>query len=498
MTDVVHIFRSALSLLNPGARRRVLAIVGANVLVSLLDLLGLLLLVPFLSYVGIGWTPRGIAVEVARQFMPAASDERVVLVLALAAVVVFVVKGVASVTLLWVQTGILNRAQADLSSAVTHRFVKAPWLEQQDVDTGMLIRTATTSVQSVMVTIGAAVGVAAELAVFASVFIALVVVDVSLAFGAVLYLAAAGVLYLRVVRRAVERRGSEFQAESRRMNSALVELVGGVKELIVRDTAGAYVKRFARANRGYLAAYRVLWVSNMGMRYFLEALMITGVAAVIGVTPVITASPSSPVAGARVVLDASGSTVGSGRSIASYAWVLSAGSSRASFVTATNAAQATLDTTAAGSVTVQLTVTDDLGASASTTLTLTVQSSALAAAITATPSAPSAGDSVALQGSATTDSGRSVAAWSWSVVSGDASFSGGTSASSATLLVPSAGSVTVRLTVTDDQGLQTTADRTLTVSASTTSTSSGGGGAWSPLWALGLMVAGLALPRRRR
>ena len=222
------------------------------------------------------------------------------------------------------------------------------------------------------------------------------------------------------------------------------------------------------------------------------------VAAVIGVTPVITASPSSPVAGARVVLDASGSTVGSGRSIASHAWVLSAGSSRASFVSATNAAQATLDTTAAGSVTVQLTVTDDQGAAASTTLTLTVQSSALAAAITATPSAPSAGDSVALQGSATTDSGRSVAAWSWSVVSGDASFSGGTDASSATLLVPSAGSVTVRLTVTDDQGLQTTADRTLTVSAGTSSTSSGGGGAWSPLWALGLLVAGLALPRRRR
>ena len=295
MADVIRIFRNALALIGHAARRRVLAIVAANVLVSLLDLLGLLLLVPFLSYVGRGGVPSGIAVDVARRLVPGASDERVVLLLALAAVVVFVAKGISSVTLLWVQTGVLNRAQADLSRTVVDRYLQAPWIEQQEADTGSLIRTATTSVQSVMVTIGSAVGIASEVSVFAAVFVALLAVDLALAVGAVAYLVLAGLVYLRIVRRAVERRGREFQSESRRMNAALVELVGGVRELVVRDTADVYAERFGAANRGYLAAYRVLWVSNMGMRYFLEALMISGVAIVIAV-----AALSGSVAGALV------------------------------------------------------------------------------------------------------------------------------------------------------------------------------------------------------
>ena len=283
MTDVIQTFRRALVLIGPFARRRIVAILAASTGVALLDLVGLMLLVPFLTYVGRGGAPAGAAVDIAHSIAPDASTEQIVLLLALAAVVVFVVKGAASVVLLWVQTGVLNRAQADLGGRVVERYVRASWLQQQETDTGALIRTATASVQSVMATIAAVVGVAAELAVFIAVFAALVMVDVRLAVGAVAYLGLAGAVYLRVVRRAVERRGREFQQESQRMNSAIVEIVGGIRELVVRDTADAYVSRYRAANRGFLAAFRVLWVANMGMRYFLESLMIAGVAVVIAI-----------------------------------------------------------------------------------------------------------------------------------------------------------------------------------------------------------------------
>jgi len=194
------------------------------------------------------------------------------------------------------------------------------------------------------------------------------------------------------------------------------------------------------------------------------------VAAVAGGSPVISATPSAPVAGAAVNLDGSASQVASGRSIASYAWQITAGSTIARFTSGTGSATATLDTSAAGTVTVQLTVTDNLGTSATTSKTLTVSASALKPVITASTSTPKAGASVTLADASTTlDSGRSLASQQWTIVSGSglASFQGSTTAATATLLTNAAGSVTVQLTVTDSEGLSASTTQTLTVLAAT-------------------------------
>lgn len=86
----------------------------------------------------------------------------------------------------------------------------------------------------------------------------------------------------------------------------------------------------------------------------------------------IRAEPAAPAAGTVVTLTSEGSSASAGRSIASYRWAITAGGGIASFSGATEGATATLQTSAAGSVTVQLTVTDSAGASGSTSTTLTV------------------------------------------------------------------------------------------------------------------------------
>jgi serine protease len=91
---------------------------------------------------------------------------------------------------------------------------------------------------------------------------------------------------------------------------------------------------------------------------------------------VITATPTEPEVGDSVSLSAAGSIADSGRSIASYAWAVTSGSNVASLSGATDAATATLLAKAAGSVTVQLTITDDKGQQASTSRTLTVSPAA--------------------------------------------------------------------------------------------------------------------------
>jgi serine protease len=117
-----------------------------------------------------------------------------------------------------------------------------------------------------------------------------------------------------------------------------------------------------------------------------------------------------------------------------------------------------------------------------------------------------AGDSVTLNASASSAQGSaSISSYLWEVIDGSslASISGSATGSSATLVTSAAGSVTVRLTVTDSNGYTASSSQTLTVSAasttssdmstagtgSTATSSGGGGGALSPLWALALLAA---------
>jgi serine protease len=98
------------------------------------------------------------------------------------------------------------------------------------------------------------------------------------------------------------------------------------------------------------------------------------VAAAAGVQAGISLTTTTPTANQAVVLTST-SIVGSGRTVASYLWtILNAGTTGATITGANNAATVTVTPTAAGSFVIQLTVTDDLGASDTTTLSVAVAS----------------------------------------------------------------------------------------------------------------------------
>ncbi|WP_177200878.1 S8 family peptidase [Roseateles sp. YR242] len=221
-------------------------------------------------------------------------------------------------------------------------------------------------------------------------------------------------------------------------------------------------------------------------------------------TPVLTASANTLLVGESLSLDGSSSTAPSGRTVASYLWQITSGS--ASFSSSTTAASTTLLTTTTGTVTVKLTVTDSSGYSASTSQSFTVAAGKPTASFTASTATPSVGATVTLDGSASkATSGASLTGYLWEITSGTslASFSGSTTTASTTLSATAAGSVTVRLTVTDSNGYTNSTTQVLTVSASAANTttssnsdSGGGGGAFSALWALGLLILALMLGRR--
>ncbi|MBC6944559.1 GlyGly-CTERM sorting domain-containing protein [Gammaproteobacteria bacterium PRO2] len=115
------------------------------------------------------------------------------------------------------------------------------------------------------------------------------------------------------------------------------------------------------------------------------------------------------------------------------------------------------------------------------------------ATATATPSATHPGEAVALAATASLPAnGRSIVAYSWTTLSGAADISPADT-SVATLRATASGPVTVRLTITDDQGATDSSDLVVTVNPPP---GSGGGGGGSVGWA-GLLALGLAALRRQ-
>ncbi len=207
----------------------------------------------------------------------------------------------------------------------------------------------------------------------------------------------------------------------------------------------------------------------------------------------VVANPYTTV-GAPVGLNAAASVASTGRTVDRYLWTIT-GTTAAHFTTASNASTAALSADQAGDdLTVTLTVTDSAGAVGSASQSIAV-AAAPKASFTFSPTSPTAGTPVTLDGSASAAAaGHSIRSYEWSIVSGAgvATLSGPINTSSATLTTQGAGLVVVRLKVGDDAGSFASSEQTVTVTVAV-----GGGGVLAWGWAAGLALAVLALSRRR-
>ena len=128
------------------------------------------------------------------------------------------------------------------------------------------------------------------------------------------------------------------------------------------------------------------------------------------------------------------------------------------------------------------------------------------------PAAPVAGQALTLSASGSTvAAGRSIVAWQWSLVDGGGAI-GALSGTAVSLSVTpgAAGTFTVRLVITDDQGVSVATQHSVTVAGAPVlppappvpppTPAGGGGGAMAWAWLLALLAAAGALagsrPRR--
>jgi len=174
-----------------------------------------------------------------------------------------------------------------------------------------------------------------------------------------------------------------------------------------------------------------------------------------------TATPNPVPTGTAVSFDASGSTDPDG-TVAKYEWDLDG---NGSYETNTGATAATTKTYASASTpTIGLRVTDNNAGAATTTRVLTVQNRLPSASFTLTPNPVVSGSPVSFNGSGSTDPDGTIAKYEWDF-DGNGTYETSTGATATTTKTfATAGSVTVGLRVTDNNGGTATTTRALTVS----------------------------------
>ena len=172
-------------------------------------------------------------------------------------------------------------------------------------------------------------------------------------------------------------------------------------------------------------------------------------------TAAFTKSPASPATLQNVNLVATGSTAAAGHSIVLYHWSFGDGGNSSSTSASTNHAY-----TAAGTYTVTLTVTDDVGQTGVASTDVVVVAG-IVANFSISPTNPTVTQSVNVNGGdSTTATGASIVEYAWDF--GNGLTATGSSATASTTY-STARTYTVRLTVRDSAGRTATVTKTVTV-----------------------------------
>ncbi|MET0558381.1 MAG: PKD domain-containing protein [Solirubrobacterales bacterium] len=173
-----------------------------------------------------------------------------------------------------------------------------------------------------------------------------------------------------------------------------------------------------------------------------------------------TATPNPVPTGTNVTFNGAASSDPDG-TVAKYEWDLDG---NGTYETDTGATASTSKSFAtAGTVTIGLRVTDNLGATATSSKSLTVQNRAPVASFTATPNPVPTGTAVSFDASASSDPDGTVSKYEWDL-DGNGSYETNTGATATTSKTyATASTPTIRLRVTDNAGAQGTATTVLTV-----------------------------------
>lgn len=264
-------------LLTPATRRRLQWSAVGSFALSLLDMAGVLAMVPMMQYVT-GQSLDSGALGVLNRLLGRPEPRSLVLVLAAAIVGAFVVKDLASIVFRRWQMHFLADEQVRISTQVLEGYLTGPYAWHLTKNTGDKLWTVQGAVSMGLVG-GLSGGLAAltESLTIGFVLLSMLLISPLATVAAVVYFGVAGLVILRLIRPRIVEASQRTQIASRALGQASLQALGAVKEIKLRHAHGPFLDTFTTSGRAGARAGATAALLGEVPKYFLEVVFVLGV-----------------------------------------------------------------------------------------------------------------------------------------------------------------------------------------------------------------------------
>lgn len=272
---------------------RLVGMTGASLLVSTLDVIGILLLVPLVEVLS--------DTDGGQSSIPILGEVPIGVLLGLI-VGFFVLKSIGMAWIRWWSTGVVARANAQASARLFTAYLAAPLEFHDQRNSSESIRTVTATIDRVFTRL--LIGLTTLLADAASLVVLVLVVVIGSPLGgvaAVAYFGIASLLFVKVVQQRTLTKSRQAERLGAVAVQSVQEGIGGLREQRVRGTEALLTRRFAEDRLAFTLANRFTNFTSELPRYYLEVIFIGGFGVIAG-TVVATADGTEALSALAILL----------------------------------------------------------------------------------------------------------------------------------------------------------------------------------------------------
>ena len=264
-------------LIDHPTRRRLMLSIALSVVLALLDMLGVVAMLPMMQYVT-GQSPDSGALGWVSTLLGDPSPRVLVLSLALIIFGTFVVKDVAALLVRSWQLRFMATQNVRISTALLEGYLTAPYswhLRQNTGDKLWTVQGAVSMGYSGGLT--SALSVLTELMTIVFVFGSLLLISPMIAVSAAVYFGVAAFVIQRVIRPRIQAAGERTREASQAVSKSSLQSLSAVKEIRLRRAHQAFVDEFSeKSAQGAEADVRASILTSIPS-YFLEIVFVLGI-----------------------------------------------------------------------------------------------------------------------------------------------------------------------------------------------------------------------------
>jgi ATP-binding cassette subfamily C protein len=274
--SLTRLYVRAFRLLDAGTRRRIWWMLPIAIALSLLEILGFGLVLPFVRVL----TEKNAlhtdaTLRTLRDHSGIESEKLFKAVLGLVIFGSLLLKSVASAVAFYWQTGVLSKGEAKLATRLFGNYMRAPYAFHLRMHSAEVIRNIHVSIQAMFQqVILSIVDLVTEVTTIIAIVIVLVSTDPIVALLAGGLLGLAGVAYTMSLGPLADRVGKDSQTLGRQTLQEMQEGIGGIKIYQALNREAAVTSAFGETRSEYARTRRLVLFTSQAARWYMDAAVI--------------------------------------------------------------------------------------------------------------------------------------------------------------------------------------------------------------------------------